>query len=209
MSDSSAALPNPASELSPFAIAVDRVQYVREEGDVYCVPLSFADLVAPRDLICVSGRLFAVRAMQSGSPTEIDVIQRHPWRSILSSSTSVCLRSSLQTLCQACFSGFEHFSIVTFEFGSNLSRIERLSEKWTPLHSQSVFAISIPSSVEGLCNYCFEGAAQLTTVAFESGSKLSRIESHAFSGCSSLSSICIPSSVEVLGDHCLGDGALQ
>jgi hypothetical protein len=40
-------------------------------------------------------------------------------------------------------------------------------------------------------------------VTFESGSKLSRIGSQAFQFCSSLSSIDIPSSVQVLGNECL------
>jgi hypothetical protein len=39
-------------------------------------------------------------------------------------------------------------------------------------------------------------------VAFETGSKLSRIEVAAFAHCSSLSSICIPSSVEILREWC-------
>jgi hypothetical protein len=40
-------------------------------------------------------------------------------------------------------------------------------------------------------------------VAFDPGSVRLRIERCAFSPCSSLSSICIPSSVEVLCDGCL------
>jgi hypothetical protein len=39
-------------------------------------------------------------------------------------------------------------------------------------------------------------------VTFETGSKLSRIDLYAFLHCSSLSSICIPSSVEMLGESC-------
>jgi hypothetical protein len=39
-------------------------------------------------------------------------------------------------------------------------------------------------------------------VTFECGSKLSSIEGFAFSGCCSLLSICIPSSVEALGRSC-------
>jgi hypothetical protein len=39
-------------------------------------------------------------------------------------------------------------------------------------------------------------------VSFASESKLSRIEKSAFEGCSSLSSICIPSSVEILCEKC-------
>jgi hypothetical protein len=39
-------------------------------------------------------------------------------------------------------------------------------------------------------------------VTFETGSHLSRIEAWAFFGCSSLSSICIPAPVEILGKQC-------
>jgi hypothetical protein len=39
-------------------------------------------------------------------------------------------------------------------------------------------------------------------VRFESGCKLSGIEKFAFSSCSSLSSICIPSSVQHLCEWC-------
>jgi hypothetical protein len=47
-------------------------------------------------------------------------------------------------------------------------------------------------------------------VTFEAGSKLSHIESAAFALCSSLSSICIPSSVELLCAKCFGGcGALS
>jgi hypothetical protein len=42
----------------------------------------------------------------------------------------------------------------------------------------------------------------LSTVTFESGSKLSSIDKSAFQYCRSLSSICIPSSVEKVGKHC-------
>jgi hypothetical protein len=39
-------------------------------------------------------------------------------------------------------------------------------------------------------------------VTFERGSKISHIEERAFSHCSSHLSICIPSSVDILGDEC-------
>jgi hypothetical protein len=44
-------------------------------------------------------------------------------------------------------------------------------------------------------------------VRFEAGSKLSRIEKFVFRSCSSLSSICIPSSIEVLCRGCFDECA--
>jgi hypothetical protein len=42
----------------------------------------------------------------------------------------------------------------------------------------------------------------LSSFAFESGSKLNRIGKGAFSGCASLESICIPASIEIVGEKC-------
>jgi hypothetical protein len=39
-------------------------------------------------------------------------------------------------------------------------------------------------------------------VTFEKGCHLSRLEDSTFLGCSSLSSICIPSSVDIIGQKC-------
>jgi dextranase len=62
--------------------------------------------------------------------------------------------------------------------------------------------IVLPSSVEVLGEWCFSGCPSLTSITFESGSKLQRIEESAFKG-SGLLSIEIPSSVEVLGEGAL------
>jgi hypothetical protein len=45
----------------------------------------------------------------------------------------------------------------------------------------------------------------LSTVRFESNSKLSRLEPCTFYCCSSLSSICIPSGVEVIAERCFSE----
>jgi hypothetical protein len=65
-----------------------------------------------------------------------------------------------------------------------------------------LLAICIPSSVEKICESCFNGCKSLSTITFESGSKLSCIENDAFCNCSSLSSIGIPSSVEQICREC-------
>jgi hypothetical protein len=50
--------------------------------------------------------------------------------------------------------------------------------------------------------FCFWNCEQLARVAFESGSKLARIETAAFQKCGVLASFCLPSSVEFVGQCC-------
>jgi hypothetical protein len=59
----------------------------------------------------------------------------------------------------------------------------------------------IPSSVAVLGSSCFSECKSLSSISFESNSRLMRIEWDAFS-CSSLQSIVIPSSVEIIGSSC-------
>jgi hypothetical protein len=57
-------------------------------------------------------------------------------------------------------------------------------------------------SIETLSRYCFSGSKQLSILIFESSSTLRQIDESAFRDCSSIESICIPSSVEIIGDFC-------
>jgi hypothetical protein len=59
-------------------------------------------------------------------------------------------------------------------------------------------AISLKSEIESLCTEYFTPSSLI----FEPGSKLRRIEAHAFANCSELKSISIPASVESLGEEC-------
>jgi hypothetical protein len=62
-------------------------------------------------------------------------------------------------------------------------------------------AVMIESRIEILCEFCFYKCNSLTSVTFESNSKLQRIEESAFQS-SSLTRIDIPASVEVLCRAC-------
>jgi hypothetical protein len=62
--------------------------------------------------------------------------------------------------------------------------------------------VTIANGIETLCDSCFDECDTLSSVIFEPGSRLSRIENSVFEGCSFLASICIPSSVETLGKYC-------
>jgi hypothetical protein len=54
---------------------------------------------------------------------------------------------------------------------------------------------------------CFAACQALSSIAFEPGSWLNRIDSMQFARCRSLQSICIPRSVEVLCESCFADCA--
>jgi hypothetical protein len=80
-----------------------------------------------------------------------------------------------------------------------LSRIENAAFRLTGL-----VEIIVPSSVEILGERCFSLCKSLSSVAFESGSRLSRIEKEAFDQ-TGLIEIILPSSVEILGEECFSD----
>jgi hypothetical protein len=79
-----------------------------------------------------------------------------------------------------------------------LTQIESEAFSYSSLQS-----IIIPCTVEVLCSACFSYCKSLSSVSFESDSRLTRIESEAFSS-SSLQSILIQFSVEVLCSACFG-----
>jgi hypothetical protein len=65
----------------------------------------------------------------------------------------------------------------------------------------SIKSVVIPRQVETLGWSCFDGCESLSSISFESDSRLQRIESSVFSN-SSLKSISIPRNVEILGSSC-------
>ncbi|MDR1031979.1 MAG: leucine-rich repeat domain-containing protein [Holosporales bacterium] len=62
--------------------------------------------------------------------------------------------------------------------------------------------ICISSSVQTFGNGCFGNCPNLSIVAFESNSQLTRISDHAFRSCSSLKSVCFPASLQTIGGNC-------
>jgi hypothetical protein len=67
----------------------------------------------------------------------------------------------------------------------------------------------IPSSVEVLCNGCFRQCSSLSTLRFESDSRLARIESQAFSGCVRLQSLRIPQLIQRLERNWFGGSSFD
>jgi hypothetical protein len=94
---------------------------------------------------------------------------------------------------------------IWFERGSKLSRIECAAFA----RCQSLTSIRLPASLVSLGHRvgaeCFGRCDSLSSVTFEPGSRLSRIEASAFHCCPSLLWICLPSSLEVLSRWCFAD----
>jgi hypothetical protein len=63
----------------------------------------------------------------------------------------------------------------------------------------------IPSSIATIPHYSFYRCRALSSLTFEPGSNVSRIDVSAFIRCSSLLSVCIPASVETLGQNCFAE----
>ena len=130
--------------------------------------------------------------------------------------TAIEIPASVETIGAAAFKGCTSLATVTFESGSKLTTIGG------GYHSSSYYygafsdctqltAIEIPASVVTIKAAAFKGCTSLTTVTFESNSKLTTIEGGysgasspryyygAFSDCSKLAAIEIPASVVTIG----------
>jgi hypothetical protein len=67
--------------------------------------------------------------------------------------------------------------------------------------------VRIPGNIEVICSKCFYRCQCIKSLLIDSPSTLKAIESEAFSHCS-VRSICIPRSVESLGDGCFRDSGV-
>jgi hypothetical protein len=65
-----------------------------------------------------------------------------------------------------------------------------------------ITSVTMPRHVQILCLECFSCRRSLSSISFETESELTRIESGAFSYCSSLKSITIPRHVQILCSYC-------
>jgi hypothetical protein len=188
--DDLATISSPDSLFLP-RVHIENISYMRKWGSVYCLILSMERTVFPRSVLAIHGL-----------PLEVSLIEipDKDYRKLFI-RTAVCIPSSFRILRQnPAYGSVGHLSF-TFEYGSQVSRLETGTFRMC----SPVSSICIPSSVEAISSECFCDCQRLSTVFFEGDSKLSRIEDSVFLNCSSLSSICIPASVEILCSNCLGN----
>jgi hypothetical protein len=122
------------------------------------------------------------------SPCQLLSIEDATFRDCPSLS-SICIPSSIRTLCESCFDNCSGLADVAFESDSSLARIGLSAFR----DCTCLSSICIPSAVETLCDGCFANCERLSRVTFEPNSRLSGTEGPAFSGCPFLSD---PSSPE-------------
>ena len=99
----------------------------------------------------------------------------------------------METIGKSAFGNCQNLSVLVFAKNSRLKTIGETAFTECPFNS-----IEIPASVETIEWGAFADCTSLQTVTFEKGSQLKTIESSVFSGCTSLTSIEIPASVEMI-----------
>ena len=122
------------------------------------------------------------------------------------SLTSIEIPASVETIEKKAFMHCSSLATVTFEKGSQLKTIAGDSYDGAFSDCTALTSIEIPASVETIEATAFKRCSKLTTITFEKGSLLKTIGGGyyssyyhgAFSDCSSLTSIEIPTSVETI-----------
>ena len=117
------------------------------------------------------------------------------------SLTSIEIPASVQTIGKAAFYNCPKLATVKFDKESRLKTIAPGSFYRCPITT-----IDIPASVQTIGEAAFQECTKLATVKFEAGSLLETLEGYsgslyygAFYGCTSLTSIEIPASVQTIG----------
>ena len=122
---------------------------------------------------------------------------------------SINIPSSVTRINDGAFSGCNSLTKTEFTSIENLCSIYMSDYNSNPLHcshhlyidGKEVTDLIIPSSVTNIGGSLFSGCNNLTSVAFENGSKLTSIGNGAFRFCSQIQSIDLPESLTNISDE--------
>ncbi len=109
---------------------------------------------------------------------------------------SIEIPASVQIIGNEAFYGCSALESVTFEEGSNLSEIGARGFR----SCKALTSIVIPEGLTALGQYAFGNCSALTSAVIKS-EKLTTIDSHVFTDCTSLRSFNIPLSVTSIGEN--------
>jgi hypothetical protein len=123
-----------------------------------------------------------------------------------SSLTSLFIPASVETIGDSAFSDTNISKIIVEDGNTHFRVCDNSLPDFSGISLIQSFDrrknIRINRCIEILCQKCFYIFTTLETVEFESNSQMRRIEENAFWNCSSLKSICIPASVEIICERC-------
>jgi hypothetical protein len=128
------------SSVGILSMKFDGMEYTIEGEKVSFLRPTGATAEFARSVFCFAGRVFTVNAVN-----EIKVAERKDVK------RGICIPSSVEIICEFCFSCCQTLSTVSFERESTLSRIEQYAFQCC----LSLSSICIPSSVEIICENCF------------------------------------------------------
>jgi hypothetical protein len=196
---------------------------IETENRTFCVDGDFLFDFSKSTLICYFGsqksvtiphhvetlgpRCFSLLTSLSSisfeTESQLKRIEPHAFSS--SSLKSIVIPRSVIFIDGSAFSSLENFSL-SIETGNGTFFVDGdflfdLSKATIIRYFRSQSSIVIPRDVEILGSKCFYCADSVSSISFESNSRMKRIESEAFYE-SSLQSIVVPQIVEILGSKC-------
>jgi hypothetical protein len=92
-------------------------------------------------------------------------------------------------------------SIIKTPPNNNIKRrLGKIMKNLSIMSNTLITSVTIPTSVTSIGDSVFEGCSKLTSLSFNSTSKVESIGAKAFKNCSSLTKIIIPASVTTIGE---------
>jgi hypothetical protein len=80
---------------------------------------------------------------------------------------SIHIPSSVEVICERCFSECRSLTFITFDSYTKVSRVDRYA-----FYLNGLTSTHIPLSVELICEGCFRGCESLISVMYDPSSKL-------------------------------------